>query len=237
MLLSLFLMVGITHADELNIGVTGDNPPFSMRTDMENHFSGFDVELMDQICSRLQTMCHYKAFVLVDLYAAVKNGSVDLAISSIDITPERLKEYVFSLPYLTSNVQFITNIGSSINIPDDIKGKKIGVHAGSPFGDFIKTLYRGSIQLVTFSTVQDLLAGLSAKKVDVIMLPRDAARYWYSNNSSIYKLVGTPIPFGSGYGIMITPSKTSIKADINKALLNMESDGTYLNLYTRYFSS
>jgi arginine transport system substrate-binding protein len=65
----------------------------------------------------------------------------------------------------------------------------------------------------------------------------EAAKNWSSNNTDIYKLIGSPVSVGVGYGIMANPSQTKLIGDINQALLAMEADGTYLKIYSRYFDN
>lgn len=230
-------MISAANGASLIIGTASNSPPFSMKVAPGNQFAGFDIDLMDQICIRLNFTCTYKAFLFDDLLSAVQDGQINAAVGAVTITQERTRKYLFSLPYLASSVQFMANVATAINTPDDVKGKTIGVQAGTPFGDLVVSLYQKNVKIKYFSTTPDLLEALSKKIVDGIILDTNVARYWYANNSNIYKLVGPPIPFGDGYGIVVSPSNQFLVSDINRALLHMESDGTYLNLYSHYFGN
>ncbi|BCA93834.1 hypothetical protein TUM19329_01950 [Legionella antarctica] len=52
-----------------------------------------------------------------------------------------------------------------------------------------------------------------------------------------FKLVGQKILMGEGYGIMALKSNALLIQQINKSLLDMEADGTYLKIYNQYFSN
>lgn len=235
-LLLLFLMAPLSFAQSITIATTADNPPFSSKADAKNHFYGFDLDIMGEICKRIKIECKYKALMLDELYPAVNNQQVDLAIASIIITPDREEDYLFSLPYLASHVQFITNQHSQLDAPEDIKNKRVGIRRGTPYRSLLELLYKNQVQIVEYPYIPDLMDALDKKKVDSVLLDKDSAQYWYSNNSLQYKLIGPPIPFGGGYGILAKLGRDQLMKQINSALLQMESDGTYLKLYTRYFS-
>ncbi|HAT9019967.1 TPA: transporter substrate-binding domain-containing protein, partial [Legionella pneumophila subsp. pneumophila] len=46
---------------------------------------------------------------------------------------------------------------------------------------------------------------------------------------------GKKISIGEGYSIMANPDQFVLIKKINKILLEMEADGTYLRLYSEYF--
>lgn len=235
-ILAAFMLTTSSYAQTLTIATTADNPPFSSKADQKNHFYGFDLDLMTEVCKRIKVKCNYTNLGFDNLFAAVNNKQIDLAISSIIITPDRQLKYLFSLPYLASHVQFVSNQHTLIDSPDDIKNKRVGVRRGTPFMKFAQMLYQNQVTVTEYSYIPDLFQALSTNTVDVILIDKDAAQYWYANNSTLYKLIGPPVPFGGGYGIMTKLGGEALIKEVNSALLQMEADGTYLKLYTRYFN-
>lgn len=126
---------------------------------------------------------------------------------------------------------------SSINKPSDINNKRVGVRRGTPFKNLAQTIYKGQVEITEVSDMATLLDKLNDKNVDVVLTNAAAAKYWYANNSDVYKLVGTQLPTGEGYGIMANKGQETLIAKINQALLTMEADGSYLEIYTRYFGN
>ncbi|HAU2068628.1 TPA: transporter substrate-binding domain-containing protein, partial [Legionella pneumophila] len=63
----------------------------------------------------------------------------------------------------------------------------------------------------------------------------EAAKYWMASEPYAYKLIGKKISIGEGYSIMANPDQFVLIKKINKILLEMEADGTYLRLYSEYF--
>lgn len=56
-----------------------------------------------------------------------------------------------------------------------------------------------------------------------------------SNSATELKFVGDKMAIGDGYGILASKNNAPLIMKINKALLQIEKDGTYLEIYNTYF--
>ena len=235
LLLILLLALPISYAQTLLIGTTSQNPPFSSLADQKDHFYGFDIDIMGEICKRIKLSCTFTPSIFNELFTKLQTGKIDIAIAAIVITKDRQQQFLFSLPYLESYAQFITKSNSSINTPKDIQNKKVGVRRGTPFKNLALELYNNQINIIEFPGVWDLLEGLNNNTIDIALTNAEAAKYWFTNNDDLYKLIGNQIETGEGYGIMANKGQEKLIAQINHALMSMQADGTYLEIYTRYF--
>ncbi len=233
--LLLLFALPLIHAQNVLIGTTIDNPPFNAMADTKDHFFGFDIDIMGEICRRSKLNCQFKPLTFNDLFTTLKAGKIDFAIAGIIITANREHQFLFGLPYLNSTAQFMTLKNSRIKTPKDIIRKRVGVRLGTPFKTLASGLYKDQITIVEYPKVSDLLEGLSNGAVDVVLMDSLAAKNWLTNNSNLYNLVGSQLPVGNGYAIMTTPDQARLIAQMNQELLSMEADGTYLTLYKRYF--
>ncbi len=233
----LLLVLPLSHAKPLLIGTTSQNPPFNSIADQKDHFYGFDIDIMGEICGRLKLECRFTPVLFNDLFTELAANKIDLAIAAIIITPNRQQQFLFSLPYLKSTAQFLAKQESMLSTPENIINKKVGARLGTPFADLAREIYQNKITIVEYPDIAELLNGLNNNKVDTILMDAEAAKNWVSNNSNLYKLVGTQIPVGNGYGIMANPDQGKLIAQINQILLNIEADGTYLKIYSRYFAN
>lgn len=239
MRLFLLLIAMITNsslfAEDLTIGTRPFIPPFEMMAGKNNSFTGFDIELMMDVCKRIGANCSFKPRPFIQLFNDVQTNKIDLAMSAITITNER-KEYVlFSIPYFQSSGQFMAKSLSHLNSFNDIRGKRAGIELGTTGKGLIQARFGEDVTILEFATTQDVLQALADDNVDVILMDTGAAQYWVANNNQ-YQLVDIPISDGSGYGIMTNKTKTDLINRINTALTQIENDGTYLKLYSRYFS-
>ncbi|HAU2465055.1 TPA: transporter substrate-binding domain-containing protein [Legionella pneumophila] len=236
-LLQLLLFIIISsnsYSLNLTIGTSKFNPPFEVWYGNNSSLHGFDIDLMQEICRRLHATCAFEAYIFDDLFPALKNRKVDLVIASMIITDERKKLFIFSLPYMESNSQYITTIHSKINTFDDLQDKKIGVRKGTPYARQVLSANRNN-QVIFYELIQDMLLGLSNNEVDASLMDYEAAKYWMASEPYAYKLIGNKISIGEGYSIMANPDQYVLIKKINKILLEMEADGTYLRLYSEYF--
>lgn len=234
--LILLFVMPLSDARPLLIGTTSQNPPFNSLADNRDHFYGFDIDIMSEICRRIHQTCTYTPMVFNKLFSALKAEKIDLAVAAIIITPTREEEFLFSLPYLSSNAQFMALNKSAISSVKELVNKRIGTRIGTPFKELAEDMYGDKIHINDVPDVPNLLDGLNNGTLDVVLMDAEAAQNWYANNSKIYKLIGSPIPVGNGYGIMANLYQHKLLSEINQALLGMESDGTYLKIYSQYFS-
>lgn len=223
------------YAADLIIGASSSSPPFVMRADQSANFFGFDVDLMSEICRRLNNQCNYKMLPFEGLFTALDKKEIDLAIGEITITPERANLYLFSLPYFASKAQYITFNASSIHKADDLIGHTVGIEKGTVFEGFLKSTYREAVTIKPYDDLVDLAQDLSEGKVDAALVDAPNATYWSTNYSTNYRLVGDAIPVGIGYGIMARKDNQALIALINQQIIDIEKDGSYIKIYTRYF--
>ena len=142
---------------------------------------------------------------------------------------------MFSIPYLESSGQFVTKGTSAINLPMELENKRVGLSFGRLFERIIRKIYNGHVEFVAFPNNEAMMTGLSDGTVDAVFMNAATAKFWVANNSTDYKLIGSPVPTGAGYGIVANKGQETLIGAINQALLQMEADGTYLKIYTRYF--
>ncbi|WP_165476862.1 transporter substrate-binding domain-containing protein [Legionella fairfieldensis] len=235
-LLPLLLSAFLLHAEPLRIGTLVYNPPFEVEADNKKHFYGFDIDLMLEICARIKADCDFIPLTFEQIFSELLADRIKLGLGSISITPSRKANFLFSLPYLASKGQFITNNTSSFINMDEIQGKRIGTVKGTVFKAVVLAHYNNVGEIIEYPTLSATFHALSNDKVDVIITDRQTAKYWHATNSTLFRLIGDAIPAGIGYGIMAGKKETYLIHQINNTLMAMEADGSYLKIYNRYFS-
>lgn len=222
-----------SYAHDVLIGTITNDPPFEFKNS-QNTLSGFDIDLMNGLCQRMQVHCIFKEFKFQQLFSALNKKEIDVAISAIIITPERQKKFLFSLPYKFNHQQFVTLTDSKLQHSFQLRGKTIGVYRGSPEERDTYKQFDGDIHLKAYDSVNQMVAALQNKKVDAIILEYHRALYWLSNSND-FKPLSQQFQDGDGYGIATQLGNTNLIASINSALLKMEQDGSYLKIYKTYF--
>lgn len=234
-LLLTFLLLSPLCAQTINIGILPYNPPFEMEADQKNHFFGFEIDIMMELCKRMQADCHFIPLTFAEIFTKLLADEINLGLGSISITEERRANYLFSLPYMKSSAQFITKVDSQIHGIDDILDKRVGSVQGTLFKAIVLEKFNKRIQIVEYPTLDEVFQALAEDRVDIVIADGGSAKYWATNNSNMFKLVGNEISIGIGYGIMANKKDKDLIATINKLLLDIEADGSYLKIYKRYF--
>lgn len=219
------------------IGVPEFAPPFVSRSGGGEFYFGFNIDLMNSICKIIEEECQYKGMNIQQLYTSLNAGKVDIMLAPTPIVSTGDTNYIFSLPYLPSNAQVITlKANDNINTLMDLKGKKVGTLKYTLYGGLLQEHFQDFFDLVEFSKLSDMALSLSNQKIEAIVLNAHAAKYAMSNSATELKMVGDQIPIGNGYGILALKNNVPLIMKINKALLQIEKDGTYLEIYNTYFS-
>lgn len=224
-----------TYASTLTIGTLSYTSLRHSELDpqQENVFFDFEMVLMKEICKRLHVNCKFEPVLFNQLSKRLSQGTIDLAIGSIIITPEKRKNYLFSLPYQQSTLQYITLSKSPLKTIQQLNEKTIGVHLHCPSRNFALKHIKNKIQLSDLPPSVNLLTALEKNKVSAILTHYHQAIQWVSSKKT-YKLLGSKFQIGEGYGVMTQLGRVELMQRVNKALLDMEDDGTYLAIYQSY---
>ncbi|TIU90767.1 MAG: amino acid ABC transporter substrate-binding protein, partial [Mesorhizobium sp.] len=117
-------------AEVLNVGAYPTNPPFEYKNE-SGAFEGFEVDIVNEAAKRIGMTTEIADLGFQALFAATTSKRIDVAVSSITITPERLKSQAFTQPYYDSDMGIAAKADSPIKSEADLKGKIIGVLSGS----------------------------------------------------------------------------------------------------------
>ncbi|CDZ76067.1 lysine-arginine-ornithine-binding periplasmic protein [Legionella massiliensis] len=67
-LLLTLLLSPFLQAERLNIGTLVYDPPFEVEADKKEHFFGFDVDIMMEVCNRLHADCHFTPLLFLKFF-------------------------------------------------------------------------------------------------------------------------------------------------------------------------
>lgn len=239
---NIFLVLSCVFFSALSYGATKIgmlmyDPPYVISAR-----EGFDVDLSHILCKNLKLTCQFSFFKnSQDLYESLKSGRIDLAISGITISPAREKDFLFSLPYMLSQGQFMTLKKNHYNSVDDLTGTTVGVIkdtlSGGVVYSYLINNFQNQFKIIQYDNVENMLAALSNHTVSAVFLYRSDVSYWNHNSGNIFQTLGPVITLGKGLSIMSTPKNKDLIDRINNYLQYMEKNNTYLNLYRIYFSN
>ena len=100
----------LNQRDTLVVGVK-ISPPFIMKNGL--NYEGLSIDLWTKLAEKLNVEYEFKLYNLSNLLIAIENGEVDICISPMTVTSDRIKMIDFSQPFYTSNL--------SIAVPSNVK--------------------------------------------------------------------------------------------------------------------
>lgn len=240
LILACFLIAHSSHAadEPLSIGIESFEPPFIMQGANKEVY-GYDIDMMNYLCKALNRTCEFKIMKFANLLPAVMNKQIDVAVSSITITPERSELVDFSIPYLLSHSRFLALNTPAMAVPFSLQlleGKKIGVDEGTIFATEITKMGVKDAQIIEFDTIELALEGLRDGKVEMLLMDAPAALYWEANSSGAFKAIGETLEFGFGIGVVISKESKPLLNAINQALQQYQNSNAYKLNYDRYIA-
>jgi polar amino acid transport system substrate-binding protein len=226
---------GAAAADALVVGAYPSNPPFEYKTE-SGTFEGFEVDIVTEVAKRLGLETEISDLGFQALFAATASQRIDVAISSITITPERLQSQSFTQPYYDADMGIATRKDSAVNTQADLKGKIVGGLSGSTGEKWIKDNMEalGISEAKGYNAQQDLLLDLVAGRIDAAVSDVPGMEYAFLKMTDL--AVKERIKTGEQYGLMMTKDHPLLEK-ANAALSEMKKDGTLAALHKKWFGT
>jgi polar amino acid transport system substrate-binding protein len=92
---------------EIRIGMTGNQPPYSMKA-KNGKLMGYEVDLAKILAESMDVKLTMVELPFSELMPALQNGKVDAVMSGMTITPERNLKALFAGPYTLSGKSILT---------------------------------------------------------------------------------------------------------------------------------
>lgn len=223
-------LINIKNSGVLLVG--SDVPYGAMEFfDENNQPVGFDVDIVKEIAARLKVKLEFKDYDWDQLFIKVKSGEINLAVSSITITPERRTEMLFSAPYFNGGQVIVVNIDNQEVVGiNSLVGKKIAVQEGTTGYDEAKKYTSENLisKYLNFSnsdTGPSIIKDLKNKQFEAIIVDYIQALDIIKNNQGL-KIIGVPFT-EENYGIVTKLGNEALIKKINSIFQEMKNDGTF----------
>lgn len=224
-----------TMAQEaLKIGAYPANPPWEFKNEAGD-FEGFEVDIINEIATRLGTTAEIDGLDFRALFVATASGRVDAVISSLTITDERLEAQSFTQPYFSGALGVGTKKDAGISSIDDIKGKRIGSIATSFPENWLKERQDelGYKAYSSYDTTANMLTDLRSGRIEAAVNDIVSLRYAFAQPQMDMLQVSAEIPTGDKFAIMLPKDSEHLQA-FNDAISAMKEDGTMASLYEKW---
>lgn len=236
LLAGLSLLVYSVGYATINIGTLMFKPPYILSPG-----NGFDVDLAQLICKRLKEQCKFVPMGMSALYQKLQDGKVELAIGGIPISYDLKIDFIFSLPYLLSEKQFLILKESPVNSLNDLKGTTVGLLLnklnGGVSSEYLVKHYGKLFKIKVYNDIEDIMLDLNEQLISAAFLDYASVNYWIQQGGDQFKSLGPVLRVGNGIAILALPKNQALIDRINGALKDIEKDDSYLKLYKTYFTN
>jgi polar amino acid transport system substrate-binding protein len=219
-----------------------DYPPFNFALP-DGSLTGFNVDLARALCEELKTACTIQPRRWDTIVPALAEGRADAAIASLASTPELRGQVDFTAPYYRTPGRFVARndaTGVDDPRPETLRGKTIGVQAGTAHEAFLRDNFGGA-DIRTYDDQAALRTAL--KKGDVALAFGDGASFsvWLNGTEAggCCAFRGGPYLseryFGEGVGIALKKGSGDLRRLLDYGLKRLYERGVYADLYLKYF--
>jgi polar amino acid transport system substrate-binding protein len=229
--LALGLGLSAAQAQTLTVGAYPANPPWEFKNE-QDQFEGFEVDMIREIAERLDMELEISDLGFQALFAATSSGRIDLAISTITITNERLENQAFTQGYYDADLSLVTRQGRLEGL-EEMRGQPIGAIAASTGERWIaaNTEQYGFGELRTYPSQQGLLLDVLAGRIAGAV--GDVTGFVFAAQEMPDLHLAEVIPTGDRYGMMLAKGSDLLEP-VNDAISAMKEDGTMAEIYERW---
>ncbi len=232
-------LTNVQEKGKFILGLDDSFPPMGYR-DENGEIVGFDIDTAREVCKRLGVELVCQPIDWAAKEQELQTGNIDCIWNGFTITPERLEAMTFSEPYVDNAQVAVVKISSGFSSLSDLKGKAIGVQAGSSAEDAIDDTegFRESVgEIVEFkdnlTALMDLeIGGVDAVIMDLLVANDNIAR----SGKGIFTILGEGLS-NEEYGIGFRKGDVALRDAVQNALDEMASDGTLGTIATKWFGA
>lgn len=221
------------------MGMDDTFAPMGFR-DEKGNIVGFDVDLAQKAAEEMGIKIECQPIDWTVKESELESGNVDLLWNGFSITPERQKKVLFSDPYMDNRQIIITLKDSPVNSKADLAGKRVTVQGESSALEavmkdeaFVKALAEPPVE---YATNNECFKDIEAKRCDAIVVDEVLARYYMKQNGEEnYKVLEDN--FGKEqFAVGMRKDDVALQEALNKALKTLKDNGTYDEIYSKYFA-
>ncbi len=240
--LAAVLCGGIARAETVKVSWAAEPyPPFTA-PDSAGQWEGWEVDFMKAICTKASLECVITPVAWDGIIPALTSKKIDLIISSMTITDERLKTIDFSDKYYDARGAIVGPKDQKLDAtPDGLKGKILGLQTASIHLRYAQKHFANSVsEIKEYQTLDEAQQDLAAGRVDAIQADSFALNsFLKSPAGGCCELKGyvakDEAVLGHGIGVGLRKGETDLRNKINAAIKGIRADGTYDTITKKYF--
>ena len=220
------------------VGTDAAYAPFESQNE-KGEIVGMTIDMLSAVASKAGVEIKFVNTPWEGIFNSLQQGDRDILASSITITDERKQTMDFTNPYFDAYQLIAVKANSKVAKFDDLKKLKVGVQTGTT-GDEVVTKQQGknSTNIKRFESTPLALKELEAGGVDAVVADNGVIINYVTNNpGGKFKSIADKEFVPEQYGIAVKKGNAELLAKINQGLAGIKADGTYDQIFTKYFGA
>lgn len=222
----------VRKSGKLIAATEGQYPPYNFFKGTK--LTGFEVELAEAMAKKWGVTIEWKAISFDALLAGLKQDRWDLVIAGHAVTEERSKAVTFASPHFCGGGVIVTK-DPALRTARQLAGKTISVQTGTTFLDEAKKV-EGVKEVKNFPQDTDARSALMAGRTDAWVTDPSVARAAVQAQPGAGLHIGEML-FIERNAAAVAKGNNSMAEAFNRALSDLQADGTYVALSQKYFGA
>jgi len=215
--------------NKLLVGTDASYPPFEFIQDTE--IVGFDIDIASEIAFRLDKEMEIVPIEWDFSYEMPEDEKLDMIISAISIEENSNGSVDFSEPYYIMEFVFLVLSDAELQIKEDLKGKKIGMISHETKD--LPAEYLSDYMIEEYKDVILMLEELRNRNIDGLLISIPVGKNIIEEDNAIYRVLKI-IESEKAFSIVFHKGSL-LKDEVNRILSEMNEDGTYQEIYEKWF--
>lgn len=218
---------------KLTMSTNAAFPPYEMTTDTGD-LEGIDIEVAGAIAEKLGLELQVDDMDFDAALLAAQQGKSDIVMAGVSVTEERQQVMEFSDTYATGVQVIIVKEGSDIKSVDDLADKMIGTQRGTT-GNLYCTDDYGEDHITAYDNGLTAVQALNNDQVDCVVIDKEPAKAFVEANPGLVILDTEYV--SEDYAIGMAKGNTALLEAVNKALAELQADGTVDAIVAKYINA
>lgn len=231
--------VKLVQDGTLTVGMEIGYPPFEYKAD-DGTAIGYDVDLAYAIADKLGLQVDL-VDTGFDIIFASLDTNYDCVISAVTITDARLKEMLFSTPYIQNYQAVVIKKGSDIQVEsfNDLSEHSVALQKGTTseikLTDLIDSNTVTNCKMVSHEQILTSFTSLDNGEVDMVLCDSTVADGYVTSDPDKYEIIYKDTSEAEEFGIAFSFENEALQTAVNEAIAQLTEEGFFEENDAKWF--
>lgn len=227
----------------LKVGTNAAFAPFEYMDEDGLTPIGFDIDLINAIAADQNMTVEIQNMEFDALTMALQNGSIDVAIAGISVTPDKEAQVDFTETYYDAGLNIaVAADDTDIKSEEDLAGKVVSAQQGTTGAKKCEELKAAGVvaDVKILPDINICMLELANGSIDAVIMDIPVNNKYVELHPEEAKIAAEfVVPEGEKeqFAIAVEKGNTDLLDKLNAGLKNVKDNGTYNELIDKYFGA